>query len=67
MSIKVIKPGKGRAINYKTKCSCGCQFEFDGTDISKGSFTGKYYVICPECGCLVYKEWFKWKKMGEVI
>lgn len=63
MSIKVIKPGKGRIINYRTKCSCGCQFEFDSDDIAKGNFTGKYFVMCPECAHSIYNEWFQWKKV----
>lgn len=64
MSIKVIKSGKCKNINYRTKCSCGCQFEFNNDDTSIGSYTGKYYVECPECGYRLYKEWFKWKKIG---
>ena len=64
MSIKVIKSEKGRIINYRTKCSCGCQFEFDTNDTLIGSYTGQYFVRCPECGCSVYKERFNWKKIG---
>jgi hypothetical protein len=63
MSVKVIKSGKGRIINYRTKCSCGCQFEFNSDDVLVGSYTGKYFIVCPECGYSVYNEWFKWKKV----
>ena len=63
MSIKVIKSRKGRIINYRTKCSCGCQFEFDSNDTILGSYTGKYFVRCPECSFSVYKNWFNWKKV----
>ena len=63
MSIKIIKSGKDRIVNYRTKCSCGCQFEFDSNDILRGNYTGKYFVSCPDCSFSIYKNWFKWKKV----
>lgn len=63
MSIKIIKSGKERNINYRTKCSCGCKFEFNSDDTILGSYTGRYYVRCPECHCSIYKEGLHWKKV----
>lgn len=64
MSIKVTKSGKTKQIkHYKTKCACGCEFEFCSKDMRIGSFTGKEYVICPECSFYIYNEWFNWKKV----
>ena len=62
--IKIIKSGKTkRNKHYRTKCACGCEFEFYSEDIYIGACTGKEYVVCPECFLNIYKEWFKWKKI----
>ena len=62
--IKIVKSGKTKQNkHYKTKCACGCEFEFCSEDIDIGSYTGKEYVTCPECSFNIYNEWFKWKKI----
>lgn len=48
---------------YKTKCACGCIFEFNEEDIQLGFYSKKEYVVCPECSFNVYNERFKWKKI----
>lgn len=62
--VTILKHGKTKQNkHYKTKCACGCEFEFYSEDIHIGACTGKEYVVCPECFLNIYKEWFKWKKI----
>jgi predicted nucleic acid-binding Zn-ribbon protein len=37
--------------------------DVNSDDVLVGSYTGKYFIVCPECGYSVYNEWFKWKKV----
>ena len=62
--MKILKHGK-KVIKrrYRTKCACGCIFEFNKEDTGIGFYTGKEYVICPECSFNIYNEWFKWKRI----
>ena len=61
MSIKIIKEGKLTKFT-KTCPDCGCEFEYDTTDLHTDysicltSYPAQYntYVICPCCGKHIY-------------
>lgn len=57
MAIKIIKEGKKTSFR-KTCPDCGCEFEYDATDLQTDysicltTYPGQYntYVVCPCCG-----------------
>ena len=58
--IKVIKHGQK---TFKKVCSsCGCEFEFDVTDLQDEWCLNSYpsykrrYVVCPDCGERIYHD-----------
>ena len=48
---KILSHGSTRV--YRTKCSCDCEFEYQGSDVVFIKETMLPYVICPECGTYI--------------
>lgn len=55
--MKVLKHGKYYRENKKIECVCGCEFEYEDTDIvtdyslvyTSNPMQYRQYVLCPEC------------------
>lgn len=54
----------------EVKCNhCGAVLEFNDTDISYHYIINKFYIQCPVCGKLIYKnnDYSDIKKLNEMV
>ncbi len=58
--IKILKHGKKHSKFQLTCPFCGCEFEYEESDLEDDSF-----IRCPDCGAIIDHNFYQRKKISE--